>query len=322
MYNRIMEAMEENKMNTAGAPLVPETSGFALSLTTVINIIFSLVLVGIVSAAGLQTGTDAYIYPSYIVPQLALFAGVAITVAARKVSFKETFPVKCHPKYYLIAAMLIFGLLFCLGEISTPIEQFFKLIGYRVREKKDVLPNLSGGLVVPALLVIGVLPAIFEESLFRGVILRGCEEKAGTLATVLIVGMSFSLYHTSPEQTVYQFFAGCVFAFIALRSGSILPSVLMHFTNNALIVIFGACGLLDGAGNTNFPFAVDLTLGIIGGLCLVGGILWLVFDGKHAVPFKKGEKGAVVRFFKYAAIGLAALAVMWITSLIAGFLPE
>lgn len=313
-----MEEKQDN-LKTVNTGLLPQSGGFALSLTTVVNLVFTLILFGIISVFSLKRGSDIYLYLSYIAPQVAIAIGVAVSMLIRKIPFKETFPVKCSPKYYLIALMLIFGLLFSLGKISEPIADFFELIGYNTRGAEDVLPNLSGGLVVPALLVIGVLPAIFEESLFRGVILRSCERECGTLLTVLIVGMSFSLYHTSPEQTIYQFFAGCVFAFIAVRSGSILPSVLMHFVNNALIVIFGACGLLDAEGNLILPFSIDLSLAIVGGLALVGGIVWLILD-KKAIPYKKAEAGSTKSFFIYAALGIVILAVLWISTLINGFI--
>lgn len=312
---------QESNLKTVNTGLLPSSGGFSLSLTTVVNLVTTIILFVIIQAFSLEQKHDIYLYLSYIAPQLAIAIGVFASMKLRKIPFKEAFPVKCSPKYYLIGVMLIFGLLFCLGKISEPIAGFFKLIGYNTRQANDILPNLSGGLVVPALLVIGVLPAIFEESLFRGIILRNCEDKCGTLFTVLIVGMSFSLYHTSPEQTVYQFFAGCVFAFIALRSGSIMPSVVMHFINNAIIVIFGACGLLNAEGNVIIPFALDLSLAIAGGLCLVGGLVWLVLD-KKSVPYKKAEEGSVKSFFITASLGLAVLAVLWISSLVVGFFPQ
>lgn len=311
----------QNNLKTVNTGLMPSSGGFALSLTTIVNLVATLILFLIIQALSLKQGSDGYIYLSYIAPQIAIAIGVFASIKLRKLPFKQTYPVKCSPKYYLIGVMLIFGLLFSLGKISQPISDFFELIGYNTRKADDILPNLSGGLVVPALIVIGLLPAIFEESLFRGVILRSCEKGCGTLYTVLLVGMSFSLYHTSPEQTVYQFFAGCVFAFIAVRSGSILPSVIMHFINNALIVIFGACGLLDTQGNLILPFAVDLSLAIVGGLCLVGGLVWLVLD-KKAVPYKKAEAGSVKSFFITASVGFAILVILWISSLVTGFFPQ
>ena len=313
---------KENPLKTVNAGLLPRSGGLALSLTTIVNLVVTVILFLIIQSFSLQPKSDGYIYLSYIGPQVAIAIGVFASIKLCKLPFKETYPVKCSPKYYLIALMLIFGLLFSLGKISEPIAAFFKLIGYRTKNKEDILPNLSGGLVVPALIVIGVLPAIFEESLFRGVILRSCERGCGTLFTVLLVGMSFSLYHTSPEQTVYQFFAGCVFAFIAVRSGSILPSIMMHFINNSLIVIFGACGLLDSQGNLILPFAVDLSLAIVGGLALAGALVWLILDNKKAVPYKKAEAGAVKSFFIYASLALIVLAILWISSLVTGFLPN
>ena len=312
---------EQSNFKTVNKGLMPSSGGFSLSLTTIVNLAVTVILFVIVRVFSLKEGSDIYLYLAYIAPQLAIATGVILSMKIRKVPFKETFPVKCSPKYYLIGVMLIFGLLFCLGKISEPIAYLFKLVGYKTKQTEDILPDLSGGLVVPALLVIAVLPAIFEESLFRGVILRNCERECGTLATVLLVGMSFSLYHTSPEQTVYQFFAGCVFAFIALRSGSVLPSVIMHFINNALIIIFGACGLLDSAGNLVIPFALDVSLAIAGGLCLAGGLVWLILD-KKAVPYKKAEAGAVKSFFIYALAGLIILAILWISTCVMGFLPQ
>ena len=98
-----------------------------------------------------------------------------------------------------------------------------------------------------------MLPAFCEELLFRGVLLNACENGMGSIRAVFTVGFCFALFHGSPEQTVYQFIAGCVFAFVAVRSRSVTPSVLMHFINNALIVILGACGLY-GEGGRNGDF--------------------------------------------------------------------
>lgn len=320
MYNTLMDE-KQGTFKTVNTGLMPSSGGFALSLTTIGNLVVTIILFGIIQAFSIKQKSDGYLYLSYIAPQVAIAIGVALSMKLRKLPFKETFPVKCSPKYYLIAIMLIFGLLFSLGKIAGPIADFFEFIGYSTRQADDILPDLSGGLVVPALLVIGLLPAIFEESLFRGVILRSCERECGTLFSVLLVGMSFSLYHTAPEQTVYQFFAGCVFAFIAVRSGSVLPSVVMHFINNSLIVIFGACGLLDAEGNLILPFALDLSLAIVGGLCLAGGLVWLILD-KKAVPYKKAGTGAVNSFFITASVGIAILAILWISTFVSGFFPQ
>lgn len=304
-----MEIKNQSELQDVNSPLNAKTGGFAFSACTAVYIIVSLAAGLIIQAAKLQKGTDGYIYISYIAAQLALFIGVGAIIKFKKLKFKQTFPVKCHPKYFLIALLIIFGLVFSLGQINSLVLKLVKLINPDYVQKEGYLPNLSGGLIVPALLVIAVLPAIFEEALFRGVILNSCEQSTGTVRTVFLVGFCFSLFHGSPEQTVYQFIAGCAFAFVALRSGSILPSVIMHFINNALIVIFSACGLLDGNGNLIISAGGNIALIVVGAVSFAAGVLWLILDKK---PIKKCQKGAIINFFIYASAGIAILTVLWV----------
>ena len=306
-----MENENREDMKEINPALKAQTGGFAFSLSTATYLVLSLIAGLIIAAAKLEKGSDGYIYINYIFAQLAVALGVAITVKYKKLNIRETFPVKCHPKYYLIALMLIFGLVFSLGHINEYALKLVKLINPNYVERVGYLPDLSGGLVVPALLVIAVLPAFCEEALFRGVILNSCHSSMGTVRTVFIVGFCFSLFHGSPEQTVYQFIAGCAFAFVAVRAGSVLPTVLMHFINNAIIVIFAACGLLDAGGNLAISYEADLALAIVGAACFIGGIIWLIFDKK---PLLKCEKAAIKHFFLFASLGIIVFAVLWVCS--------
>ena len=288
--------------------------GFAYSLATLLFMAVGLVISIIISLAGIEKGTSAYVYLNYLGAPLGMIPAIIITLKYKKISPQKVFPVKCHPKYYLIALLLIYGLMFSVSWIDTGVTELFKLMGYEHRAMNEYLPDLSGGLIVPALLVIAVMPAIFEEALFRGVILNTCEDSAGSIRTVFIVGFAFSLFHASAEQTVYQFLAGCAFAFMAIRAGSILPAVLMHFINNALIVIFGACGLLDEYGNTNFPQDVQIALIVTSAVCFVGALIWLILDKKQLLQCKKG---GVKAFFVYASVGIAVMGLNWILSFFA-----
>lgn len=285
--------------------------GFALSLAAILYVAVGFLISLITLAAGVEEKSDAYLYLNYLAAPVAMTAAMAVTLKFKKFPVRRAYPVKCHPKYFVIALLIIFGLIFSVSWIDTGVTEFLKLLGYVPKVKDDYLPNLSGGLVVPALIVIAVMPAIFEEGLFRGVILNSCESGAGTVRTVFIVGFAFSLFHASAEQTVYQFLAGCAFAFVAIRSGSILPSVLMHFINNAIIIIFAACGLLDEAGNLILSSGAQIALIVTSAVSFIGGMVWLILDKK---PLIKCEKGSVAAFFAYGSVGIAIMGIMWILS--------
>lgn len=314
MYNQNMEnnfqTENENQLNEVNLRLT-RAGGFVFSASAVLMLVAGLIVAAIVKTFDIPEKSDLYLYLNYLCAPVAMVSGIIITLRLNKISPKPLFPVKCHPKYYLIAVLLIFGLLFSVSYIDAPFLELFKLMGYKQKEASAYFPTLSGGWVVLALLVIAVMPAIFEEALFRGVLLNTCEQSLGSIRTIFIVGFCFALFHGSPEQTVYQFLAGCAFAFIAVRSGSILPSVLMHFLNNGLLVVFGACNLFDEAGNFIMPDGAFIAVTVISALCFIAAILLLVFDKK---PLKKGNKKFIVQFFIYASVGIAILVLSWILS--------
>ena len=92
-----------------------------------------------------------------------------------------------------------------------------------------------GDSFVLAIITHAVLPAIFEELLFRYLparILSGHSEKL----VVLYSAFFFSLVHMDLFSIPYAFFGGVIFMMVDLATGSIIPSILIHFINNALSV--------------------------------------------------------------------------------------
>ena len=298
-------------MKDANSKLNSSTAGFAYSVNAVAYILVSLLLSVILVFAAIPEGSDGYVYIGYLGAPIALSIGCFVTLYFKKQSIKDVAPVKCHYKYYAIALLMIFGLLFALSKLNGLTLKLLELMGYTPRDDSSYLPSVEGGLIVPALLVIALLPAIFEEFLFRGIILRNVGQSVGDICAIFITGFCFSLFHGSPEQTVYQFISGCAFSFLAIRSGSILPCMLMHFLNNAIIVVLYASGGTDFGGDLIISQTGDIILTVVAALAFVGSIVWLVLDKK---PLQKRQEGGVKAFFIQASVGIAILAIVWIMS--------
>lgn len=299
-------------MNEVNPKLNSTTAGFALSVNVVSYILTSLLVSIIIVAANIPDRSDGYIYLSYLAAPLAIAIGCFSTLKYKKQSIADVAPVKCNYKYYIIALVMIFGLLFAVSNLSGITLKFLQLLGYTPREQSTYLPSLKGGLIIPALLVIAVLPAIFEEFLFRGIIFRNAAASVGDIRAIFITGFCFALFHGSPEQTVYQFISGCCFSFLAICAGSILPCVIMHFLNNALIIILYACGATDVSGNLIISNTGNIILTVVAALAFIGSVVWLILDKK---PLKKCQ-GGVASFFIYASIGVGILAIIWILSFV------
>ena len=87
------------------------------------------------------------------------------------------------------------------------------------------------------ILIVAISPAICEESLFRGVILSSLKDKLPTWATIGIVGLLFGLFHLSVYKVVPTALSGAFFAYLVLRSGSIVCSAVAHALLNGLAIL-------------------------------------------------------------------------------------
>ena len=136
----------------------------------------------------------------------------------------------------LMAFVLIGGLLSVFMPLSnsfgSEIRNIQFSLGFPAAGGGDV-PLEPGGFWFYIYLFIctPLLPAIFEELLFRGVILRGLLQ-FGKVPAVVLSGLLFALAHGSFEQFIYQFLTGMVFGVLVLETKNIVVGMAAHFANN------------------------------------------------------------------------------------------
>lgn len=87
------------------------------------------------------------------------------------------------------------------------------------------------------LLVVGILPALCEETLFRGYLYASLQKTLGPWAAIAVSALLFGVYHLNLYQGCYAFLLGLILAFTAEYSGSILSSCLIHFICNSIAVL-------------------------------------------------------------------------------------
>lgn len=304
----------ENMVKRADGP-GSVTGGIVFSAAVAAFVLLSVIFSVIVLATGLPQDSEAYIYISYLVAPAAVAISVPMALKFRRTPFKGLIHIKMEAKagakWCAVAVLLAFGLLFSLSWINVGFAALLESWGYE--DTSGYFPDLSGGRVALALLVMAVIPALFEESLFRGVILGNIRGEAGELNSVFLTGMCFALFHASAVQTLYQFICGCVFALLALRARSLVPCMLAHFLNNAAIIILEACGL--NTSGTLFAWAplwAAVLITILSALAFIAGMVILIREKR---PLAAGVKGGVKYFFLAAGVGILVLAALWIAGL-------
>lgn len=110
----------------------------------------------------------------------------------------------------------------------------------------EVLRASGGGSLLMALLSLAVVPAFFEEAMFRGVLLGAALRRYGFAFSVLLTGLLFGLFHLDPHRMPVLALTGVLISWAAAVSGSLWPAVAMHLTNNALALILVNSQAVEG----------------------------------------------------------------------------
>lgn len=111
-----------------------------------------------------------------------------------------------------------------ISHIGTPIVPIFP-------------PITSFTEFFMAIIVIGVFPSVFEELMFRGIMLRGYET-LGKFAAIAITGIMFGFLHMSFANFPALILLGIVLGYVVYRSDSVYTGMLYHFIHNSIAVIF------------------------------------------------------------------------------------
>ncbi|MDE7265373.1 MAG: hypothetical protein K2N52_03780, partial [Clostridia bacterium] len=147
---------EKTEINTAYPSLNSKNGGIAFSVNVGAFLLMSLLAGFIIMFAGIDDKSDAFVYINYLASPIALAICCAVFLVIGKIPFKAVFPVKCKPKYYIIGALLIFGLLFAVRPVNTYVVKLFELCGYKPRESSSYYPDLSGAKIIPAFIVMAI----------------------------------------------------------------------------------------------------------------------------------------------------------------------
>ena len=221
---------------------------FALILPILLSLIFVLISNVISGATGLENEQVTSNIWFTTVLQLAS-AGVSIGLffvynKVNKISDRAVnlrFKMPWHT-YLLIVAVGIISL-FGMQYFINAVDDLLELIGFSLDVSSPDVPESltnpqSFGIFALSVVITCVLPAITEELLFRGIIFNGLRKRFNDVCSIFLSALMFALMHQNIQQLVYPFLLGSIMAWINLRTGSLISSMLVHFINNFLVILF------------------------------------------------------------------------------------
>ena len=135
-------------------------------------------------------------------------------------------------------------------------------------QEEMMIHDLTTGILLVLAAVIGA--ALCEEMLMRGMFQGALEKNMSPAFAIAISSFVFSLIHINPWGGIQIFVLAVFLGTLVWKTGSIWPTMIMHGTNNGLVIIFNNTdpAKLTWYGDTSHIETPIIFAGII--LTLVG----------------------------------------------------
>lgn len=259
-------------------------AGYACVCFIILQLICSLIIS--IFRREIIFNPSLYFIAQFTVEAVFIVSSIIVS-ATRNVEFVKatTYNKKFSSKTALLAVAVSAICMFGFSSLTNVFVYSLQKLGYT--SSLGSMNISSFGMYIFFVFLMCVVPAVFEETLFRATILNGMREKGKTYA-VFMSALIFMLMHGGPDQTIHQFILGVILGYVFVYTGSIWVTVLIHFLNNfyAVTALYIMQAKSTGAsevaeeipswGSLAVTLVVGLAIASIAGyliyLCIVGMI--------------------------------------------------
>ena len=150
-----------------------------------------------------------------------------------------------------------------------PTDGIFKDIYHVFEDSFKIVMDYK----ISAFLMICIFAPIFEEILFRGIILKGMlNYKVNPIIAIIISALIFGIAHMNPWQFIGAGILGGVFGYVYYRTKSLLILIILHALNN--ILSFFLLLQTNDMDEQVFDTTDYISMSIFAGLALIIGFIF------------------------------------------------
>ena len=256
--------------------------GAAILLFLLLSNILTLILVPIIELFTTNKDFQLSIASSITTIIVIIYLAKRYT---KKLNFQIPMTVKGNWNYktILITFIIFLGLNFIFSLLFSGINLLLQPLGYQLVDYATRFEPKNNIDLILQLLSICIIAPIFEEIFFRGIVLHGLKPYGNGFA-IIISSLFFGMMHGSLLHNISMFICSLALGYLAIKTQSIIPGIIVHFLNNVL-----ACVL-------TFLEVSSIGTIISVGLLLISTIYTIYFLLRHKVQIKeywemnKGEK--------------------------------
>lgn len=231
----------------------------------------------------------AYLVVNILISQLAIFLVALVYSLIRKTNpFRGGgYIAKFDGVQTLMAVILIMGIMMSFYHAHLRFGSDAETILGEGFVPDNNLSPYSACFALIYIVLTTVCPAIFEEMLFRGIIMRGLEQ-FGVIASIVLSSLAFALMHGNFSQLILQFIGGLAIGTVVTITGTYLIGSVMHGFNNLFSVVYGILIQNFGKGFvTLYLSSVTEAATILFGVAFL--TISIIYFGKLAFEKKRKE---------------------------------
>ena len=252
-------------------------------LAVMVTFVFSMVLAGIVfiGLIGLSDNSPAAQFTQMMTHHI-LTVFILVPFVLHLPRGKRTFRQylddiglsRVHPFIRLVLLGLSCYIILALSQVAASViyrlSEGLSINGAFIRQVFDPSRDLPPG--SPSLLIS--FPSIFEEVVFRGIILTVFLSTYSERKSILFSSAAFGLWHAlnllngadlvwTMGQVVWAFIMGLFYGYVFVRTRSLLPPMIVHYLSNVFISTLVGYLQVRASIEVQALYGVILSLGVV-----------------------------------------------------------
>lgn len=257
--------------------------GASLLLSVILGVAFAVAGIAMDTAAYPESGgipTQIYYAMQMLMGPLATALPFVIYLMAKKEPVAGL--IETEKYSFGFALMLIIaggGLCLATNYPAVLLGELIEAVGLDKGETEiPPVKDIFSGICY--FLGVAVMPAIFEEFAFRGVVL-GVLKRYGKWFALAVSSVIFGFMHTNATSVLFATIAGFIMGYVYLLTKNIWVNIGIHFMNNAIAVILDIVSVNCSELVTGI---VDVVLFIVPMILAVAFVVVLLILKKLRLP--------------------------------------
>ncbi len=167
---------------------------------------------------------------------LLILLPIILILRISKTDIKTTLTLNyTKPLNFLLVLIAALPLLLLSGILGQLINFIFPVSQSYIEAMQNFITVQEKGLWF-TIFVVGVLPGVCEEVMFRGFILNALKKK-GIWNGIIFSAVLFGVFHLDPFRFVPVTLLGIWLGYLAVKTKSLYVPILAHFTQNTLAIL-------------------------------------------------------------------------------------